>query len=42
MRLPDWRFGLPIGLLAVLISASGHSADDNGLDLSGALVPKYE
>ncbi len=38
MRLPDWRFGFLISFLAVLISAGAFSGDDNGFDLSSALV----
>ena len=42
MKLPDWRFGFPILLLAVLVSVSALSADDNGFDLSDSLVPVDE
>ncbi|MEA3275697.1 MAG: DUF3179 domain-containing protein [Pseudomonadota bacterium] len=42
MRFFNWRLGFPLALLAALVAATAFSADDNGFDLSGSLVPASE
>lgn len=42
MRFSNWRLSFLMALLVALLTASAFSADDNGFDLAGSLVPVDE